>query len=188
MILEPAPIIMILTAIVVITFIGSGIKEKRMKLLRKGISELVAILIIVVIAVVAGLAIRSWLSAQMSKTPTTEMSTAEWSAIYTGTQWIITINVRNNLDRALIINATRVIFQDGSVQGIGSFSSASFSGLTVKSPSTPPPYTVSPKSSFSIIVTYATGASNPPKICEVAVTDTATRANGWVQAVGGPQA
>jgi flagellar basal body-associated protein FliL len=50
------------------------------KMLRRGISELVVILIIVVIAVVAGLGIRAWLSAQMAKTPTTEMAAAEWSA------------------------------------------------------------------------------------------------------------
>jgi flagellar basal body-associated protein FliL len=60
------------------------------KMLRRGISELVVILIIVVIAVVAGLAIRAWLSAQMAKTPTTEMATAEWTANYGGNMWIVT--------------------------------------------------------------------------------------------------
>ena len=157
------------------------------KLLKRGISELVVILVVIVIAVVAGLGLRAWLSAQMAKTPTTEMATAEWSAVYTGTQWIITINVRNNLDRTLYINATRATFNDGTVAGSGKFDGMTFSGLTLKSP-TSLPVAVAPKSSLSIVATYATGAGNPPRVCEVAVTDSATRANAWIQAVGGPQA
>jgi len=156
------------------------------KVWKRGMSELVTILVLVAVAVVAAFSLRSWLSAQLAKTPATEMAIAEWSAVYTGSVWIITINVRNNLDRSLTLNATRIAFADGSVQGAGSFAGTSFTGLTLRSP-TSLPQTIAPKSSLSIVVTSNAAVTNPPKVCEVAVIDTATRASGWVQAVGGQQ-
>jgi len=83
-------------------------------MLRRGISELVVILIIVVIAVVAGLGIRAWLSSQMAKTPTTERATAEWSANYGGNMWIVTVRIKNNLDRAIYLNTTDVTMNNGN--------------------------------------------------------------------------
>jgi flagellar basal body-associated protein FliL len=165
------------------------------KMLRRGISELVVILIIVVIAVVAGLAIRAWLSAQMAKTPTTEMATAEWSASYGGNLWIVTVRIKNNLDRAIFLNATEVTLNDGSyilinypttgsptvtATGIASTS------VAVKTPTTAP-VSIGPKSDITVIFTVSTQSSNPPKTIVVTVTDSTTRATSKIQAVGGVQ-
>jgi len=166
------------------------------KMLRRGISELVVILIIVVIAVVAGLAIRAWLSAQMAKTPTTEMAAAEWSAIYGGNLWIVTVCIKNNLDRAIFLNSSEVTMNDGSyilinypttgsptVTATGSITSTS---VAVKTPTTVP-VSIGPKSDITVIFTVSTQSSNPPRTIVVTVTDSTTRATSKITAVDGVQ-
>jgi hypothetical protein len=167
------------------------------KVLRRGISELVVILIIVVIAVVAGLGIRAWLSSQMAKTPTTEMATAEWSASYGGNMWIVTVRIKNNLDRVIYLNATEVTLNDGSYALIsfpasGSPTVATATGsitttsIAVKTPTTVP-VSIGPKSDITVIFTVSTPSSNPPKTIIVQLTDSTTRATSKITAVGGVQ-
>ena len=84
------------------------------KVLRRGISEAVVILILIVVAVAIGALLYGWTSTQMAKTPTTEMATAEWSATYGGNMWIVTVRIKNNLDRAIFLNTTEVTLNDGS--------------------------------------------------------------------------
>ena len=166
------------------------------KTLRRGISELVVVLIIVVIAVVAGLGLRAWLSTQMAKTPTTEMATAEWSANYGNNMWIVTVRIKNNLDRAIYLNATEVTMNDGSYILISyptsgaptptATGSVQNSGVTVRSPTTAP-VTIGPKSDITMIFTISAPSSNPPKTIVVQLTDSTTRATTKIDAVGGIQ-
>jgi len=166
------------------------------KMLRRGISELVVILIIVVIAVVAGLGIRAWLSSQMAKTPTTEMATAEWTANYGGNLWIVTVRIKNNLDRAVFLNATEVTMNDGSYilisypttgsPTITATGSVPSTGVAVRTPTTAP-VTIGPKSDITVIFTVSSPSTNPPKTIIVQLTDSTTRATTKIQAVGGVQ-
>jgi len=167
------------------------------KVLRRGISELVVILIIVVIAVVAGLGIRAWLSSQMAKTPTTEMATAEWTANYGGNMWIVTVRIKNNLDRAIFLNATEVTLNDGSYALISfpatgsptvaiATGSITTTSITVRTPTTVP-VTIGPKSDITVIFTVSTPSTNPPKTIIVQLTDSTTRATTKITAVGGVQ-
>jgi flagellin-like protein len=170
-------------------------KNKNNRILRKGLSEIVTILIIVVIAVVAGLAIRAWLSAQMAKTPTTDMAAAEWSATYGGGLWIVTVRIKNNLDRAIFLNASEVTMNDGSyilinypatgsptvtATGIASTS------VAVRAPTTAP-VSIGPKSDITMIFTVSSPSTNPPRTIVVTVTDSTTRATSKITAVGGVQ-
>lgn len=171
-------------------------KSKNNRILRKGLSEIVTILIIVVIAVVAGLAIRAWLSAQMAKTPTTEMAAAEWSATYGGGLWIVTVRIKNNLDRAIFLNASEVTMDDGSYilinyprtgsPTVTSTGSVPSTGVAVRTPTTAP-VTIGPKSDITMIFTVSSPSTNPPKIIIVQLTDSTTRATTKIQAVGGVQ-
>jgi hypothetical protein len=167
------------------------------KMLRKGLAEWVTILIVIVIVVVAGLGIRAWLSAQMAKTPTTEMATAEWSANYGGNMWIVTARIKNNLDRAIYLNATEATLNDGSYALInfpasGSPTVATATGsitttsIAIKTPTTVP-VSIGPKSDITVIFTVSTQSSNPPKTIVVTVTDSTTRATSKITAVGGVQ-
>jgi hypothetical protein len=164
------------------------------KLLRKGISEFVAILIAVVIAVAAGFAIYAWMGGQISKTPAVQSASAQWSAQYSDSAntYIFAVDVKNHLlDRAIQVAAIKVTLGDGSIIGAGTTeTSAQLSGLTIKSP--PPPsgstsplsVIVAPKSDMSI-VTSGGSLSNPPKTLEVLIKDTATGATQWITAVDG---
>jgi hypothetical protein len=165
------------------------------KMLRKGLAEWVTILIVIVIVVVAGLGIRAWLSAQMAKTPTTEMATAEWSANYGGNMWIVTVRVKNNLDRAIYLNATEATLNDGSYALISFPATGSptvtatgiaTTSIAVKTPTTVP-VSIGPKSDITVIFTVSTPSSNPPKTIIVQLTDSTTRATTKITAVGGVQ-
>jgi hypothetical protein len=151
------------------------------KLLRKGISEFVAILIAVVIAVAAGFAIYAWMGGQISKTPAVQSASAQWSAQYSSSAnaYIFTVNVKNHLpDRAIQVDAIRVTLADGSIIGTGT----GLTGLTLRNPTSLP--SVAPKSEASIV---ATGGSldRPPRVLAVLIRDTATGATQWITAVGG---
>lgn len=164
------------------------------KLLRKGISEFVAILIAVVIAVAAGFAIYAWMGGQISKTPAVQSASAQWSAQFSSSAnaYVFTVNVKNHLpDRAIQVVAIRATLADGSIIGAGTTETGTtLSGLTIRSPpppsgsTSPLPVSVAPKSETSIV---ATGGSldKPPRVLGVLIRDTATGATQWITAVGG---
>jgi hypothetical protein len=157
------------------------------KLLRKGISEFVAILIAVVIAVAAGFAIYAWMGGQISKTPAVQSASAQWSAQFSSSAnaYVFTVNVKNHLpDRAIQVVAIRATLADGSIIGAGTTETGTtLSGLTLRNP-TSLPVSVAPKSETSIV---ATGGSldKPPRVLGVLIRDTATGATQWITAVGG---
>jgi len=163
------------------------------KVLRRGISEAVVILILIVVAVAIGALIYGWTSTQMAKTPTTEMATAEWSATYGGNMWIVTVRIKNNLDRAIFLNTTEVTLNDGTYVSIsfpasGQPTPTAPQGISVavKTPTTVP-VTIGPKSDTIVIFTVSTPSSNPPKTIIVTVTDSTTKATSKVSAIGGIQ-
>jgi len=156
------------------------------KMLRKGLAEWVTILIIVVIAVVAGLGIRAWLSSQTAKTPTTEMATAEWSANYGGNMWIVTARIKNNLDRAIYLNATDVTMNNGNFIAItyptSGTPTATPSGSANVNTLTSAPVSIDPKYDIAMIFTINNAqSSNPPKTIIVQLTDNTTRATTKIQ-------
>jgi len=161
------------------------------KMLRRGISELVVILIIVVIAVVAGLGLRAWLSSQMAKTPTTEMATAEWTATYSSGNWIVTVRIKNNLDRAIQLNEIDVTMSDGTFGSIlfgQQQQQQAALQIQVNTPSTQSAPQIGPKSDITaIFVIKGVSSSNPPKSIVVQVTDSVTGATSKIEAVGGVQ-
>ncbi|MCI4435510.1 MAG: hypothetical protein JHC33_01690 [Ignisphaera sp.] len=145
------------------------------KVLRRGISEAVVILILIVIAVAVGALLYGWTSTQLSKTPTTEMATAEWSATYGSNLWIVTIRVKNNLDRDISVNNVVVTTSDGKA-----------AQYTLVSPQQLP-ISLGPKSDTTIVLTISSAASNPPRVVKVLVQDSATGAASEVTAIGGIQ-
>ena len=160
---------------------------------RRGLSEAVTIMVVILVAVVAALAIKAWFDAQASKLPTTEMATADWSATYSTGRWLLTVNVRSNLDRNLEVRAVRVTMSDGTVLAFTAGTATYVSGtVTYTATATPaPPQTITFKGSVSVVVVIPVPGASPtvtPKIVEVQVRDSGTGAEAWVRAVGGVQA
>ena len=156
---------------------------------RRGLSEAVTMMIVILVAVVAALAIKAWFDAQVSKMPATEMAAADWSAVFSAGRWLVTVNVRNNLDRPLVVAQVRVTMADGAVLTFTTGTATYVSGgTTYTATATPaPPQTPPLKSSVSLVLVVPGTSANPPKIVEVLVRDTATGAEAWVRAVGGVQ-
>ncbi|MDK6029287.1 hypothetical protein QPL79_07925 [Ignisphaera sp. 4213-co] len=143
--------------------------------IRKGLSEAVVIMIVILIAVVVGFAIKSWYDAQVRKLPATDMAVAEWSATFSQGKYIVAVNVRNNLDRNLQVIGYRVTLANGS---------------TVNNVNIIPalPQTLNLKSSQSFVITIPVkSSSDSPISVEVQVQDTSTETTAWIKAVGGIQ-
>ena len=156
---------------------------------KRGLSEAVTIMIVILVAVVAALAIKAWFDAQASKLPTTEMATADWSATFSTNRWLLTVNVRSNLDRALLVTGIRVTMADGTVLMFTTGTATYVSGATTyTATATPAPTQTLPfKSTESFVVVIPGTSTNPPKLVEVNVQDSATGATAWIRAVGGVQ-
>jgi flagellin-like protein len=156
---------------------------------RRGLSEVVTLMVVILVAVVAALAIKAWVDAQSSKLPTTEMATADWSATFSTNRWLLTVNVRSNLDRALLVTGIRVAMADGTVLTFTAGTATYVSGATTyTATATPAPTQTLPfKSSQSFVLVIPGTSANPPKLVEVSVQDSATGATAWIRAVGGVQ-
>jgi len=164
---------------------------------RRGLSEAVTIMVVILVAVVAALGIKAWFDAQASKLPTTEMATADWSATFSASgttgRWLLVVNVRSNLDRNVLVTAVRVVMSDGAVLTFTTGTATYVSGtVTYTATATPAPtQTVSFKGSQSIVLLIPVPGTSPtvtPKVVEVQVQDSGTGSTAWVRAVGGVQA
>jgi len=152
----------------------------RSKKSRKGLSEAITIMIIIMIAVTLGFGLKSWYDSQMRKLPATDMATAEWSATFGTNGWIVTVNVNNNLDRSITVQSIRMVLTNGSV-----YTLPGASGITV----TPTPgssATVSLKGRLSFVIVISATSPNPSVASvEVQVQDPTTGVSAWIKAVGG---
>lgn len=154
--------------------------RKDRKWLRRGLSEAVVIMIVIMIAVTLGFGLKTWYDTQMRKLPATDIATAEWSATYGTNRWILTVNVDNNLERSIVVQSIRVTLANGTV-----YTLPGAAGVTA----TPTPgtsATVTLKGSLSFVVVIPTSSPTPSiATVEVQVQDSTTGATQWVKAVGG---
>jgi hypothetical protein len=117
------------------------------------------------------------------------MATADWSATFSTNRWLLTVNVRSNLDRALLVTGIRVTMADGAVLTFATGTATYASGtVTYTATATPAPTQTLPfKSSQSFVLVVPGTSANPPKLVEVNIQDSATGATAWIRAVGGVQ-
>ncbi|MBS7288818.1 MAG: hypothetical protein KIH01_08815, partial [Candidatus Freyarchaeota archaeon] len=128
--------------------------NKDRKPLRRGLSEAVVIMIVIMIAVTLGFGLKTWYDTQMRKLPTTDMATAEWSATYGTDRWIVAVNVHNNLDRSIVVQSIRLTFANGTV-----YTLPGAAGITVTP--TPGSVTVSLKGSLNFVVVIPMSSPTP---------------------------
>ncbi|MGC9148391.1 MAG: hypothetical protein ACP5GI_02990 [Sulfolobales archaeon] len=128
----------------------------RYKSLKKGLSDLVIILLILAIAIPAVLILQSWLNTQMTTLPTIEKLRATYTVEYIGsTGTLITIKVGNDANNPVnIINISIVytLLSESSTLNIGYVgNSTSLSSFKLINPANYP-ITVSPGKSSVIII------------------------------------
>lgn len=145
---------------------------------RNGLSEAITIMVVILIAVSLGFGLKAWYDSQMRKLPATEMATAEWSATFGNNRWIVTLNVRNNLDRSISLEDFRITLNDGTV-----YTKAS-SGTSMN-PSLP--LTIGLKSSNSTTIVFSGTSDKAPVEVIAYVRDPTTGATANIKAVGGVQ-
>jgi len=151
-----------------------------MKKKMKGVSELVVIISILLVAIVAVFAFRAWVSTQQQRMGSIDMATASYSVQYTTPgNAIISLLVRNNLPSQLNILGFNITLSNGTVLGPAS------TGVSV-TPSLASAISVSAKSDALITVTV-TGLASGVTIRDinVLVQDPSTNQLQWVKAVGG---
>jgi Tfp pilus assembly protein FimT len=87
-----------------------------MKRRMRGVSELVVVLALVLVAILAVFAFRAWIQQQQSRLPGMEMATASYSVNYdaTGTRMIITLTVENNLNNPVNVTDFVIILANGT--------------------------------------------------------------------------
>ncbi len=153
--------------------------NKNKKWLRRGLSEAVVIMVVIMIAVTLGFGLKTWYDTQMRKLPVTDMATAEWSATYGTDRWIIAVNVHNNLDRSIVVQSIRLTFANGTV-----YTLPGVTGITVTP--TPGSATVSLKGSLNFVIVVPTSSPAPTiASIEVHVQDATSEVAQWIKAIGG---
>ncbi|MEM4847690.1 MAG: hypothetical protein QW794_08045 [Thermosphaera sp.] len=150
------------------------VARKRMR----GVSELVVIISVLLVAIVAVFAFRAWLASQQQRLGQLDIATASYSVQYTTPgNAILSLLVRNNLPNPISVVSISIVLSNGTVLTQAS------SGVAV-TPSLP--QTVSAKSDALITVTI-TGLTSGTTVRDVnvQVTDQSTGQSQWIKAVGG---
>jgi len=145
----------------------------------KGISEVIVVLALILVAVVAVFAIRGWLAGQQSRMTNIDMATATYSVAYGSSGMIVGLNVRNNLPNQLLVQAVNITLNNGTTINLPG-------GQATITPSLP--YTINAKSDGSFTITINLGS--PPANVGVAritvqVLDSASSQSQVITAVGG---
>jgi len=146
----------------------------------KGISEVIVVLTLILVAVVAVFAIRGWLAGQQSRMTNIDMAATTYNVAYGSSGMIIiSLGVRNNLPNQLQVQAVNITLNNGTVINLPG-------GQATITPSLP--YTINAKSDGSFTITINLG-STPPSVgvarITVQVQDTASGQSQVITAVGG---
>ncbi|AFH42080.1 hypothetical protein [Fervidicoccus fontis] len=158
---------------------GEGIPEEKgerrsRKGKERGISEIVSVMALLLIAVVAVFALRGWLSTQQSRMTNIDMATASYSVQTTFSGYVISLDVRNNLQGNLAVNQVQVILSNGTAL------SFSATGITPALPNT-----ISAKSDQIYVITVNAGSGVAVKQINVRVQEPISLQSQWITAIGG---
>jgi len=83
----------------------------------RGVTELVVVLALIIVAIVAVFAVRAWIHSQQSRIPGMDIATAHYTVNYdaTGTRMIITLTAENNLNNQVNFTDFAIILNNGTV-------------------------------------------------------------------------
>jgi hypothetical protein len=148
---------------------------------RRGLSEVVVLLALVVVALAIGFLIKQWATVQVSRMPSLPAASGEAEAVWTGSMWIVTVKVTNHLDRRLQVDMyserPRLAYRDGSIRQVYD---CTYNPRCTYDPAliyiTYGGY-IYPKSNVVLVIRTGTGAANPPIKAVVNLVDPTTATN-----------
>jgi hypothetical protein len=153
----------------------------RSALWRRGLSEVVVLLALVVVAIAIGFLIKQWATVQVSRMPSLPVASGEAEAVWTGSMWIVTVKVTNHLDRRLQVDMyserPRLAYRDGSIKQVYDCTynpSCSYDPALIYM--TYGGY-IYPKSEGVLVIRTSTGTANPPIKAVVNLVDPTTATN-----------
>jgi hypothetical protein len=148
---------------------------------RRGLSEVVVLLALVVVAIAIGFLIKQWATVQVSRMPSLPAASGEAEAVWTGSRWIVTVKVTNHLDRRLQVDMyserPRLAYRDGSIKQVYD---CTYNPSCTYDPAliymTYGGY-IYPKSNAVLVIRTGTGSGNPPIKAVVNLIDPTTATN-----------
>jgi len=144
----------------------------------RGVSELVVVLALVLVAILAVFAFRAWIQQQQSRLPSMEIAAASYSVNYdaTGTRIIITLTVENNLNNQVNVTDFMIVLNNGTTL------TRTSAGVSI-SPALPD--TLRAKEEKLYTITFGTAPITTVREVRVQVVDLSTGQTQWITATGG---
>ncbi|MEM4481631.1 MAG: hypothetical protein QXK88_01500 [Desulfurococcaceae archaeon] len=142
----------------------------------KGVSELITIISILLVAVVAVFSFRAWVSSQQQRMGSIDMATATYSVQYTSPgNAAVSLLVRNNMPSSINVANVTAILSNNAVL----FAGQNFT-------TTPAiPVSTSAKSDTLIFLTISGLQNAAIRELSVQIVDPSTNQTQWIKAVGG---
>jgi hypothetical protein len=145
----------------------------------RGVSEIVVVLALILVAVVAVFAVRGWLASQQSKLTNVDMAIASYTVSFgQNNMAIVSLLVRNNLQNPLNVLGYNITLSDGTV-----LSQTSVQNTTPTIPAAG--YQVSAKSDATFTITFSVTPGVAIKDVKVLVQDASSDQQQWITAIGG---
>jgi len=143
----------------------------------RGVSEIVVVLALILVAVVAVFAVRGWLASQQSKLTSMDMATASYTVFFgQNNVAIVSLLVRNNLQSPIQILGYNITLSNGTVLNPSS------TGVST-TPAVPASVDAKSDATFTITFTIQPGATI--RDIMVLVKDPSSGQSQWITAVGG---
>ena len=143
----------------------------------RGVSEIVVVLALILVAVVAVFAVRGWLASQQSKLTNVDMATASYTVSFgQNNMAIVSLLVRNNLPNPIQILGYNITLSNGTVLNPSS---------TGVSTTPAVPASVDAKSDATFTITFTIQSGVAIRDIRVLVKDPSSGQSQWITAVGG---
>lgn len=140
---------------------------------RRGLSEVVSVLAIIVVALIAVFGIRAWLTSQQARLAEVEFATATYSVTYVNTATLlVSLKVANNLPSPIEIVDLRMVLSDGTVVANSTIA-----------PRTPLFTVVAGRSEHMALFTVNINEGARIASLSVKVRDIATGKTQWIEAI-----
>jgi Tfp pilus assembly protein FimT len=151
-------------------------KHRKRKM--KGVSELIVVLALILVAILAVFAFRAWIQSQQSKLPGMDIATASYTVNYdaTGTKMIITLTVENNLNNQVNFTDFAIVLNNGTVL------TKTTTGVSISSTL---PDTLRAKEEKLYTITFGIAPITTIRELKIQITDLSTGQTQWITATGG---
>ena len=149
----------------------------------RGVSELVVVLALILVAIVAVFAVRTWLQSQQARIPGMDIATAHYTVNYdaTGTTMIVPLTVENNLNNQVNFTDFAIILNNGTVL------TKTSTGVTIRSggATITLPNTLKAREEKLYTISFGIAPATTIQELRIQIIDLSTGQTQWIAAIGG---